>query len=156
MKKIDCVLIKNGNAAIVSVDDDFRSIAAVLGVDYVEYPVRYVDGKPYVFCCDEEGAVNGKYFVEDSAAYSAETDYAGNPQEIILGPVLICRPLIGGSGLRSLTRRDQEDLVGFHDVGDAIIYRLRPSQRASMRKGGAGTPLPASPDPREEGGRRHG
>ena len=145
MKKIDCVLIKNGNASIVSVEDDFRSFADVLGVDYVECPVRYVDGKPYVFCCDEEGAVNGKYFVEDSAAYSAETDYAGNPQEIILGPILICRPLIGGSGLRSLTRRDQEDLVGFHDDGDAIIYRLRPSQRASMRKGGAGTPLPASP-----------
>lgn len=160
MKKIDCILIKNGQANVVSVEEDCRAIEAVLGVDSIEGLTRYVDGKPYVFFCDGEFLVNGMYSFDDISAESAESDSIGNPLEVILGPILICRlpPGDGPSFIRSLTKKDQMDLISYHDVGEAIVYRMKPVSFPGERgKRGRGIHSPArASSPLEEKGGAYG
>lgn len=121
--------------------DDERSLGSA---------VRYVNGKKYIFWFDDcflDGYFEliGDY---DAVAESAECHPNGNPEEFILGKLIVTGPEGRDGYPRSLTDAELTDFAYYLDSGDGlIVYRIYPPSRSAVNhaKTRGGIALPTSP-----------
>lgn len=104
---IKMLKISEGGAhECVMVHDDLHELKQHIDCDFVDMPTRYVEGKPFVFICDDCGLLRGR------AATCAGPAINGYPVRIA-GTVLITKSDAHGENFLDLTDADV-DLVVSH------------------------------------------
>lgn len=102
MCKITGVLIADGKATIVEVDDDLDSYYKLLDCDLIDIVTRRIGGKYYDIICDEEG------LLKDDPAVGMVNEFDG--RVMLVGRLFICQH-DGMGNQKSLSQTEIDDVL---------------------------------------------
>ena len=112
------------DVSVVEVEDDFRSLAAAIGCEYIEivrprYAVPGLDPGAFIIVCDEIARLRDpRPALNGAASIGYGTQFHGNP---ILGTVLVMRPSVDPFGESDFTDMSEGDAEA---VAEAIRQAL--------------------------------
>lgn len=102
MRKITGVLVADGKATVVDVDDDLDAYYKLLDCELIDIVTRRIGGKYYDIICDEEG------LFKDDPAVGMVNEFDG--KVMIVGRLFICQH-DGRGNQKSLSQTEIDDVL---------------------------------------------